>query len=199
MEVARPASFIYINGYPGVGKLTIAKELLNLLPSPAKLLDNHLLIDPVAALLDRGSGEYQSLRKRLRLTVLSAIAESSELKSTTLIFTDQQSSSAVGSDVAQDYYNAAKTRGCPFYSIRLLCSEQENLRRAVNEERKIGGTTKLMDIDIIKRMRNEEDIYSFGGDYELSLDVTSLSAEEAAREILEFVKTVSLKTAAWGT
>ncbi|KAL8860484.1 MAG: hypothetical protein Q9178_003143 [Gyalolechia marmorata] len=54
--------FVYINGYPGVGKYTIAKELAQMLPN-AKLLDNHLFIDPVAAVYDRSMPEYQGLRK----------------------------------------------------------------------------------------------------------------------------------------
>ena len=77
-------AFIYINGYPGVGKLTIAKELSyvslhisyvnQLLAYPlcnrkvianSKIFHNHLLIDPVAALFKRDMDEYQPLRKAL--------------------------------------------------------------------------------------------------------------------------------------
>lgn len=56
--------FIYINGFPGVGKLTIATELQKLLPS-SKVINNHLLIDPVAAIHERSDPEYQPLRKAL--------------------------------------------------------------------------------------------------------------------------------------
>jgi hypothetical protein len=95
--MSSPPPFIYLNGYAGVGKLTVAKELIKLLPQPAKLLDNHLLIDPAAAILERNSPEYQPLRKALRITVLDAIATSTDLKRTTFIFTDQQSSNPLGS------------------------------------------------------------------------------------------------------
>lgn len=56
--------FIYINGFPGVGKLTIARELQKLLPK-AELIDNHQLIDPVAAIFERTDPEYQPARKEL--------------------------------------------------------------------------------------------------------------------------------------
>ncbi|KAK1766698.1 hypothetical protein QBC33DRAFT_83827 [Phialemonium atrogriseum] len=46
--------YIYINGYPGVGKLTVAKELEKLIPG-SKIYHNHLLIDPVAPLVERTS------------------------------------------------------------------------------------------------------------------------------------------------
>jgi hypothetical protein len=188
MSEVLPPVFIYINGYPGVGKLTIARELLTLLPQPARLVDNHLLIDPVAALLERGSDEYQALRKAVRLTILLAIARSSELKSTNIVFTDSQSSSPLGSIVAKDYFDSAKNRGCPFFSIRLVCAEEEHFRRAVDGRRQNDGTTKLTDINILRQIRMQEDIFSFGGPLELTLDVSRMSPDVAAREIVEFVK-----------
>lgn len=183
----RPAPFIYINGYPGVGKLTIAQHLVPHLPHPARLLGNHLLIDPVGALLDRTSPEYQSFRKAVRSSVLSAIACSQDLANTIIVFTDQQSSSAVGSAVAREYEEAAKQRGSVFVSIRLLCDREEHFRRATYESRK--GTTKLTDLEILEGIRLEEDVYCFGGRNELTLDVTHLSPEESALEILSFFQT----------
>lgn len=190
---ARPAPFIYINGYAGVGKLSIARCLVHLLPQPAKLLDNHLLIDPVSAILDRTSSEYQPLRKSVRSTILSAIVSSADLRNTTMIFTDQQSSDALGSSVAREYEDAARRRGCQFLSFRLFCSLEENLRRATSEGRMKSGTTKLTDANIIKIIRTSEDTFSFGGDDEFTLDVTELSVEAAAQQIAELVrKRVSL-------
>ena len=86
-------AFIMINGYPGVGKLTVAKELrlvsfsslsflplllflstrhLSVLIGPrstvlphVKVFHNHLLIDAAAALYERGDPAYQPLRKAL--------------------------------------------------------------------------------------------------------------------------------------
>jgi hypothetical protein len=146
------------------------------------------LIDPVAALLERGSDEYQALRKAVRLTILSAIARSSELKSTNIVFTDSQSSSPLGSIVAKDYFDSVKNRGCPFFSIRLVCAEEEHFRRAVDGRRQNDGTTKLTDINILRQIRMQEDIFSFGGPLELTLDVSRMSPDVAAREIVEFIK-----------
>lgn len=62
MTVVQPT--IYINGFPGVGKLTVAKELQTLLPN-AEVVDNHRLIDPVAAIYERSHPRYQALRKQV--------------------------------------------------------------------------------------------------------------------------------------
>lgn len=56
--------FIYRNGYPGFGKLTVAEELSKLIPL-SKVFDNHLLIDPVAAIFERDMEEYQPLHRQL--------------------------------------------------------------------------------------------------------------------------------------
>jgi hypothetical protein len=181
------APFIYINGYAGVGKFTIAKCLLPLLPHPAKVFDNHLVIDPVAALIDRTSSEYQPLRKSVRQLFLSTISNSAELKHTAIVFTDQQSSSAIGSSVARDYEKAAKRRPCQFLSIRIECEEEEHIRRATDQARKDSRMTKLTDEALLRRMRMEEDVFSFGGEDEITIDVTELSPEEAGERIFTFL------------
>ncbi|KAL8905051.1 MAG: hypothetical protein Q9207_002866 [Kuettlingeria erythrocarpa] len=175
--------FISINGYPGVGKYTIAQELLRLLPN-VKLLDNHQLIDPVAAVYERDMPEYQGLRKSVRKGILDSIAASDSLRDVTWIFTDSQSSDEVGSAAVADYIHAARARGSQVLSVILICEEAENIRRMRTGQR---GRTKLNDADILLMIRRTEDLYRFGGKAELELDVTLFSPAEAAHKILEFV------------
>ena len=66
---------IYLNGYPGVRKFTIAKELVKKIPN-SKLIDNHLLIDPINAIYDRSDNEYQESRMLLRKTIFDIIKKS---------------------------------------------------------------------------------------------------------------------------
>ncbi|EWG41498.1 hypothetical protein FVEG_03601 [Fusarium verticillioides 7600] len=87
--------FIYINGYPGIGKLTIAKELQQLLPD-SKVYHNHLLIDPIDALVERSSPGYHEMRTGLRRYVLNEIATSECTKDKTWIFTDAREVTAPG-------------------------------------------------------------------------------------------------------
>lgn len=197
-EAEISAPFIYINGYAGVGKFTIAKYLLPLLPRPAKFFDNHLLIDPVAALLDRTSSEYQPLRESVRKLFLSTISNSAELKNTAIVFTDQQSSSQLGSSVAREYEKAAKERCCRFLSIRIECNEEEHIRRATSPERKDSRMTKLTDESLLRRMRETEDVFSFGGEDELTIDVTDLAPEDAAQRIYTFLRKRAFSTTSSG-
>ncbi|KAH7266759.1 uncharacterized protein BKA55DRAFT_553216 [Fusarium redolens] len=51
-EQKPPGKIVVLNGFPGTGKLTILQHLKKFLPSDTTcLLDNHLLIDPVAAVI----------------------------------------------------------------------------------------------------------------------------------------------------
>ena len=63
-----PAPIVWINAFPGVGKLTVAKEII-LHHDRAILISNHSLIDPVARLLGPNSRDhprYQEERKAAR-------------------------------------------------------------------------------------------------------------------------------------
>ncbi|KAK4450709.1 hypothetical protein QBC34DRAFT_424442 [Podospora aff. communis PSN243] len=98
--------------YPGVGKLTVAKDLEKLIVG-SKIIHNHVtvLIDPVAAIADRSSPYYDEIRTNLRRYFLDIIATSPATKDSTWIFTDSRSSSSVGSVAAQHYEKAAAKRG----------------------------------------------------------------------------------------
>lgn len=62
--MTKPAPHIWINGFPGVGKLTVARELQRLIPGSI-LVDNHQLIDVVD--LPRDHPDYTAQRERVRL------------------------------------------------------------------------------------------------------------------------------------
>ena len=62
--------WIYINGYPGVGKHTVALALERTLRQrgfrhPVRVYHTHLLIDPIGAIVDRDAPEYGTLRSEL--------------------------------------------------------------------------------------------------------------------------------------
>lgn len=178
-------AFVYINGYPGVGKLTVAKELRKLIPS-SKVVDNHSLIDPVAKKYERWMPEYYPMRKEVRSSALNeAIASTPDV---TYIFTDSQSSDEIGSGTAREYEASAKKRDCPFVSIILSCHLEENMRRLQAVGRGGSSNTKLTDLGIFRMVRETEDIYHFGGLMELDLDVTEHSATATAKKIHAFIR-----------
>lgn len=188
-----PQPIVYINGWPGVGKLTVARELgAKLGAGRTRLVHNHLLIDPAGAVLPRSSAGYQPLRRALRAAVFGSLATAPDTFDFIYVFTDFQSSDGLGSAVAQEYADAARARGCVFVPIIMTCSVRQNVIRAGGSDRIRDGHGKLTDLNLIMDMRTQEGtgIASFGGDSELELDVTDIKPEEAAKIIAEHVEKI---------
>ena len=49
-EATFPPSIVLFNGFPGVGRYSIARELESIIPGETRLIDNHMLIHPVEAI-----------------------------------------------------------------------------------------------------------------------------------------------------
>lgn len=88
LRPARP--LVWINGFPGTGKYTIAKHLTTLLHDYSPLLiDNHSLIDPVEAEFSREDPNYQLERRRGRETVFKNVVQDAAVRTRNLIFTGE--------------------------------------------------------------------------------------------------------------
>ncbi|KAK6524290.1 hypothetical protein TWF694_005944 [Orbilia ellipsospora] len=189
---------IFINGYPGTGKLTVAKELQKIIQN-SKVFDHHLLIDAARATFSQSDPEYQILRKAFRTTLLDSInSASQDHSSTTWIFTECQSTSHIGTSISHEYLTAAQRRSSPFVSIILICSLEENLKRLSHPSRKTTPRRKLTNREVLKAIRDEEVIHRFGdwiGVRELVVDVTKLEPEEAAVVIKNFLDKIAIEQA----
>jgi hypothetical protein len=191
---------IHLNGFPGTGKLTVARKLVEKInlesekhnssestsQTRAKLVHNHLLIDPAGAVLDRTQPGYQRLRKAIREAVFASLVNESSTYETIYIFTDWQSGDDVGSGVCEEFQTMARARGSQFIPILITCDEKENVRRIQGAERAV-SSTKITDTGLLLQWRQEVDpppVYQFrDNEARLDLDVTSLTAEEAAEAI----------------
>ncbi|ORX39084.1 hypothetical protein BD324DRAFT_310050 [Kockovaella imperatae] len=180
------SAFILLNGFPGVGKLTIAKELAALLPD-ARVFSNHLLIDTAAALYNRDEAFYRPLRKELRRTILDSLA--SGLKGTSsnriIIFTECQTINAEGSATMQEYLIASRKIGCQFFSLVLHCPTETNVERLTSRAASVSSTTKLVDPVILREILLGEPIYHYGSeaDWELDVNVGSRTAKDLAQQL----------------
>ncbi|KAK6334264.1 hypothetical protein TWF730_003478 [Orbilia blumenaviensis] len=192
---------IFINGYPGTGKLTVAKELQKIMPN-SRVFDHHLLIDAARATFNQSDPEYQILRKAFRTTLLDSInTASTDHSPTTWIFTECQSNSHIGTSISHEYLAAAKRRSSPFVSIILTCSLEENLKRLSHPSRKTTPRRKLTNREVLKAIRDEEVIHRFGdwiGVRELVVDNSKLEPEEAAVVIKTFLEKIALEQAMMG-
>ncbi|WVW78284.1 hypothetical protein I302_100237 [Kwoniella bestiolae CBS 10118] len=175
---------IILNGFPGVGKRTIAKNLLVSFPE-ARLFDNHLLIDATAAVLERDSEAYHPLRKAFRTALFSTLSSYPSSIPPILVFTECQSSDPSGCSVMDEYLSFTRTVNAKFISIILNCSIDENAQRLTQQGRKREGGTKLTDTKVLRIMREEHAIhrYETKADREWVIDTTGRRVEDAVGEV----------------
>lgn len=93
------APLVWINGFPGTGKCTVAKQLVAILGNErAILIENHQLIDPVEAEMARSHPEYKNIRRHpdyqrrrqeKRSATFEQFVEKSSMLSTIIIFTGE--------------------------------------------------------------------------------------------------------------
>lgn len=86
--VIKAAPLVWINGFPGCGKLTMATALATL-HGAAIVLDNHKLIDPVEAQLPRTHPDYQKKRQLYREVILDEFVFDTATLSRLVIFTGE--------------------------------------------------------------------------------------------------------------
>ena len=76
----------------------------------------------------------------------------------------------------------------------LDCELEENARRLASRERiervERDGRGILVDADLLREMRRDEELYGFGVPEERRVDVSGLDAEEAARRLAEEVRRI---------
>lgn len=183
---ANPLPLIHLNGFPGVGKLTIARALQQRLGAVGRLVHNHMLINPADAVLHRTEEGYQDLRRAIRSAVFASLADSPATYGAAYIFTDFQSGDATGSATCAEYLAAARARRCALISIVLTCEASTNLARLQSPER--AAERKLVDPQLLTHFRNGLGPHHFEGETTTwSLDVSDLSAAEASLCILEHI------------
>jgi len=169
---------IVLNGYPGVGKLTIGQALAPLIG--ARLLDIHSVYNIAFALTDfKSDAFYETIRS------VQAIADRriTELPAAVPVVLTEILTQ--GPDWAQEclqrLLNLGKSRG-PILMVHLQCELEENKRRIAGPSRI--GARKPLDPDMAERNQTGGAIL-IGADWPhfLSLDVTDLTAEGAAHKI----------------
>ncbi|KAG4287508.1 hypothetical protein FPRO06_05160 [Fusarium proliferatum] len=187
MPTAIKAPVVWINGFPGTGKETIADAMKQLDPN-IMVLDNHKLIDPVDAVLSRDHLDYNVRRKQLRQAILQRVVRHPYSHGRLVVFTDFQSDNELGQSVAQEYASAARHADRPFLPVYLTCGLEANIQRVDNAERVASGTTKLLDQDLLRDMRERCELFRFQGYPGLMIDSTEKTALENAKKILDTVE-----------
>ena len=65
---------VILNGFPGVGKLTIARSLQSRLTNvETRIIDNHLIIDPAEAVWPGRGYQHKAFRDKLRQVIFDEL------------------------------------------------------------------------------------------------------------------------------
>jgi AAA domain len=167
---------IFLHGLPGVGKLTVARELAVI--TGYKLFHNHLTVDLVTSIFEFGREPFVELREKIWL---EAFAQAGKAGLSGLIFTF-----APEATVRESFIPEAQSRveanGGEVLFVELTCSLEELEKRLTSASRRDFG--KLDSLELFREL-------STAGTFDnprippsvLTLDITSLSADEAAEII----------------
>lgn len=172
---------IHINGYPGVGKLTVGKVLAARLD--ARLLDNHAMYDVAFALADFRSPAWDEIARGVREVAFRGIEAIPPY--IPIITTNACSDSDWGNEMWAAMLAMARRRRSPFLVVSLTCSLGENARRVQSEDRR-GG--KMSDPIALETYRQRWRLLEEGGDALLRLDSTDLSPDAVADRIALWVR-----------
>ncbi len=175
---------ININGYPGVGKLTVARILAEKLGT--KLLDNHSIYNIALSLTDFKSDAYYETLRATRSIAYDRIRELP--RSVPVILTNAHASdSDWGNECWDVVIELARKRGSRLFIVVMECASEENARRIQGPDR--AAKRKPRDPTMFKGNINQRPLLDRGGDDLLRFDSTNLSPEESSELIHAWIET----------
>ncbi|KAF7344376.1 Chloramphenicol phosphotransferase-like protein [Mycena sanguinolenta] len=184
---------VVLNGFPGAGKLTILQQAKALLPpDKTRLLDNHLIIDPVQALFPDRSDEHHRLRRCIRKPVFDQVRELAQ-KGYIILMTACLAEDEDG--VLHEHLDIVRGTDVPLLWINAQCDLPELERRVGSPERHQGSKTKLTDLDVLKKLVSENRLIEphEGGDGSIKLVVETIdisgSVEESVTLVMKLIVT----------
>lgn len=172
---------LYLIGFPGVGKLTTAREFQKQEPS-FKLIDNHIPANLIFCFSDAADDpRHLAYRTQARRLMLEAMAELARPEDS-FIFTNVLY--AGENDWYDDIEQMARKRKALFVPVILICSAQENKRRIVSSERREKlKTTDAACVDCAEAAG----MIAFDHPHKQVIDNTFLSASETAQKIRQII------------
>jgi len=174
---------IFIHGLPGVGKLTVARELAK--RTNFKIFHNHLTVDLAKSLFEFGSEPFVELREKVWL---AAFSEAVKASLDGLIFTFALDRT-VRPDFIQSVRSIVESSGGEVIFVELRCSFEELERRIEDPSRQ--RFAKLNSVEQFRELQKAGAFVDPGiPANRLIVDTTELSAADAADVI---VSTFGLK------
>ncbi len=174
---------IFVHGMPGVGKLTVARELARL--TGYKLFHNHLTVDLVGSVFEFGTPSFIELREKIWLDVFS---EAASTGMNGMIFTFAFEPT-VRETFVENVRAAVESKGGEVVFVKLICSSDELEKRITSDSRSRFG--KLTSLELFNEL-NEAGAFIDPGvtTDRLVVDTTNLSPDESASKIASELKLI---------
>lgn len=167
---------IFLHGPPAVGKLTVARALVDMIP--ARLMDNHATIDLARTVFDFGAPGFWDLVYTLRLDMLEAAARSDLPYLITTGCYDHPD----GLPVVAQWEEVLHRHAARLRPVYLTCTPEQLAQRVVHPDRATQG--KLNTISGLKDYLARNDFLPLPRPDCVTVDTGTLSAQRAAAQIV---------------
>lgn len=182
-------TIIYLIGYTGTGKYTIAKEIAA--NTGAVVVDNHLINNPVFSVVGADgikllpTGVWQKI-EGIRRIVFETIAELAQPEASFILTNELYEEKSGDRRLYENVATLAAQRKTLFVPVILHCEPEELYRRVASPQR--AERFKLRNVEYAREnIRTYKLLHIEHPDY-LELDVTHLSPMQAAQAIIAHVE-----------
>ena len=150
---------VVLNGFPGTGKLTILKRVKEFLPANTTcLLDNHLLIDPVIALIPDRNEEHYELRRMVRAPIFKAVRKRVQEGATILMTACLAADNEQDAAFLNEYLDIVSETEIPVIWVNTFCDQRLLEQRLESHERSQGSKAKLTDVNVLRDLLLEHNL-----------------------------------------
>ena len=184
-------TLVLLIGFAGTGKYTIGRELCR--RTGAKLVDNHLIANPVFTVLD-GDGitplprEVWAKLKEIRRIVYDSIRELSPPNLGFVLTMELRENNPGEHYAIDDLERLAAARQSLFVPIRLVCDVEELCRRVADPKRR--ERLKMISVENARRKSAEDAVLNPKHSNARTIDVTAKSPGEAADAIMREIDSI---------
>lgn len=187
------AFIFYLIGFSGTGKLTIAQALQKRID--AVIIDNQLINQPVFVAVRADGmtplhpGVWREIRK-IREATFNAICYLAD-KETSFILTNELFEGTSDARIYDEVEAVAETRNSIFVPVRLICEQNELLKRVTHAEREM--KLKMRSAEMLQHKFDTLCLLKPSHSNLLELDVTHLQPMQAADMIFTHAKQLAEK------
>jgi predicted kinase len=169
-------NLVFIYGPPGVGKLSVARELAR--ATGYRLFDNHVSIRCAESVFDFGTKPFGKVVGVIRATVFEEAARAGVSLVFTFVYANPEDTPFV-----ERVRELVESNGGRVLLVRLFCERGELERRLPHPDRARVG--KMASLDTLREVESRYDIFSpVPGRESFGLDNTTLAPDEVARLVM---------------